>query len=201
MSVRSRWKATLAAALKARAEASAARKRAQGDVEYARRVLKRHPAKKPLRARALAEALQLCGTLEQGGNNTGPMVSKIIHANDGDIGEPWCGDFVAFCYRLAGSTSVQRFWASVAMLGNLTRVRSPKTGHIVRFTFSHTGLFGHFCDSNGREVSRQVATHIRTREGNTGASGAVSDSSTGGDGVYEKIRPIGLVLDYRRVLR
>jgi hypothetical protein len=42
---------------------------------------------------------------------------------------------------------------------------------------------------------------IETIEGNTGASGAVSDSRTGGDGVYRKVRPKSLVKDYLRVHR
>ena len=56
-----------------------------------------------LQKRALRAADALVGVMEQGGNNTGPMVNKIIKANGGDIGEPWCGDFIAYCYRQAGS--------------------------------------------------------------------------------------------------
>lgn len=149
-------------------------------------------AKQPLREKAYAVAEGLIGVMEQGGNNTGPVVDKIITANSGAIGEPWCGDFVAYCYRLAGSKMVQRGWASVSMLGALFGIRrtsSPRRGDLVRFTFDHVGMFD---KDNGDGT-------ITTIEGNTGASGAVSDSATGGDGVYRKVRDKSLVNDYLRV--
>jgi hypothetical protein len=151
-------------------------------------------AKKPLRVRALDVAETLVGVMEQGGNNMGPMVTKIIKANGGTGPEPWCGDTVAYCYRQAGSTMVTRAWASVYFLGQilgLTKTSAPLPGDIVRYTFSHTGLF---VKDNGNGT-------ITTIEGNTGPSGAVSDSRTGGDGVYKKIRPKSLVADYRHVTR
>jgi hypothetical protein len=148
----------------------------------------------PLRDRAYKVAAGLVGIMEQGGNNAGPMVAKIITANGGTGPEPWCGDFVAYCYRLAGSKSVTRAWASVRLLGGLAGVKrtsSPRRGDLVRFTFDHVGIYDH---DNGDGT-------ITTIEGNTGAVGAVSDSSTGGDGVYRKRRSKTLVNDYLRVSR
>jgi hypothetical protein len=159
-----------------------------------RRLAKLIKRKTPIRLKALKIAEGLIGVMEQGGNNTGPIVDKIIRANGGAIGEPWCGDFVAYCYRLAGSKLVQRGWASVSMLGALFGIRrtsSPRRGDLVRFTFDHVGMFD---KDNGDGT-------ITTIEGNTGASGAVSDSATGGDGVYRKVREKGLVNDYLRVTR
>jgi soluble lytic murein transglycosylase-like protein len=164
----------------------------------------RERRKGALRLRAYAEAKRLVGTMESGGNNSGKMVMAIIRANGGAGPEPWCGDFVAWCYRKAGSKSVTRAWAAVRMylpLTGLKRTRSPLKGDPVRFTFSHIGLFVCWCDARGREVPAARATHIKTIEGNTGRSGAVSDSTTGGDGVYVKIRARGLVQDYIRVMR
>ena len=66
----------------------------------------------------------------------------------------------------------------------------PRAGDLVRFTFDHVGLF---------EKDNHDGT-ITTVEGNTGASGAVSDSRTGGDGVYRKIRSKSLVRDYLHVV-
>ena len=148
----------------------------------------------PLRHRAYRVAKSLVGVMEQGGNNQGAMVAKIITANGGVGPEPWCGDFMAYCYRLAGSRSVTRAWASVRLLGTVAGVRrtsSPQTGDLVRFSFDHVGMFE--CD-NGNGT-------ITTIEGNTGASGALSDSATGGDGVYRKVRAKSLVSDYLRVSR
>ena len=148
----------------------------------------------PLRLRAYRVAESLIGVMEQGGNNQGAMVSKIIRANGGAGPEAWCGDFMAYCYRHAGSKSVNRAWASVRLLGSVAgvwRTSKPQTGDLVRFSFDHVGMF---VKDNGNGT-------IQTVEGNTGASGAVSDSATGGDGVYRKTRHKSLVQDYLRVSR
>lgn len=173
---------------KNKAERRATRRRKS----YRQRMRKRWD--RTLGQKALDVARTLIGVMEQGGNNTGPIVDKIIRANGGVIGEPWCGDFCAFCYRIAGSKLVQRLWASVYYLGTLlgiNKVAVPKPGDLVRFKFDHVGLFE---KDNGDGT-------ITTIEGNTGASGAVSDSKTGGDGVYRKVRSKSLVNDYRRVTR
>lgn len=168
--------------------------RLQRKVAYAQRKVAFWTRKAlPMRLRALEAAESLVGVMEVGGNNRGPVVSRIILANDGAVGEPWCGDFVAYCYRQAGSKAVTRSWASVRLLGSVagvTRVAKPMPGDLVRFNFDHVGMF-----------VRDAGAFIETIEGNTGASGAVSDSSTGGDGVYRKRRPKSLVADYLRVTK
>jgi hypothetical protein len=130
--------------------------------------------------------------MEEGGNNAGPMVKKIIIANGGAGPEPWCGDFVAYCYRNAGSTGVDRIWAVVTQITkdpDVAPITSPECGDLVRFNFDHIGMF-----------VRELDAHtIETIEGNTSASGAVSDSKTGGDGVYRKKRARSLVSDFLRV--
>lgn len=149
---------------------------------------------RPLRLRAYDVAAGLVGVMEQGANNAGPMVSKIIRANGGLGPEAWCGDLAAYVYRLAGSKAVTRAWASVRLVGLLAGVRRvlvPSQGDLVRFRFDHIGLFV-------RDLGDGT---IETIEGNTGASGAVSDSITGGDGVYRKVRSKTLVSDYLRVTR
>jgi hypothetical protein len=146
-----------------------------------------------LQKRALRAADALVGVMEQGGNNTGPMVNKIIKANGGDIGEAWCGSFIAYCYMQAGSKAVTRSWASVRLLGGVQgvrKVKTPQAGDLVRFNFDHVGMY-----------VKEAGMFIETIEGNTGASGAVSDSKTGGDGVYRKRRAKSLVNDYLRVTR
>jgi hypothetical protein len=131
--------------------------------------------------------------MEEGGNNQGPMVMKIIRANGGAGPEPWCGDTMAYCYRQAGSKAVTRLWASVFYLGRIggvVKTSSPVQGDLVRFTFDHVGMF----------VRDLGGGMIETIEGNTGSSGAVSDGD-GGDGVYRKRRAKSLVLDYRHITR
>lgn len=156
---------------------------------------------RPLRLKALAEVNKLVGIMEVGGNNMGRAVLEIIRANGGTGPEAWCGDLVAYVYRKAGSKVVQRGWAAVRLLGFLTGmkvvgVRSMLAGYIIVYSFDHTGIFVEYLRLvNGayEKCSAAQATHVRAIEGNTGRTGSVSDSSKGGDGVREKIRPINLV--------
>ena len=148
----------------------------------------------PLRLRAYRVALGLVGVMEEGGNNTCRKVSEIIRSNGGIVGEPWCGDFQAYCYRNAGSKAVTRSWASVSLLGSIvgvTRTSHPETGDLVRFDFDHVGMFVRWLGDG----------YFEAIEGNTGESGAVSDSTTGGDGVYRKRRHISQVNDFLCVTR
>jgi hypothetical protein len=178
---------------------------------------KSKPKPLTLQERAWREATRLVGVMETPGkNNTGPSiggrpgVTAIIRENGGSGPEPWCGDAVAHFYRVAGSKAVNRQWASVRALGGLAgqkkiSPRKMQQGDIVCYDFGtgsdHTGLFGYYGNSQGKPVAAEVATHIIAIEGNTGKSGAVSDSKTGGDGVYLKLREIGLVDRGVRVTR
>jgi hypothetical protein len=160
-------------------------------VELREKQIKAH---RPLREKALSEMLKLVGIMEQGGNNMGREVLKIIRANGGNGPEPWCGDTVAYAYRRAGSKVVQRGWAAVRLLGFLTGMRIvtlPAPGDIVVYNFDHTGVFRRWLGGGFFEAV----------EGNTGRSGAVSDSATGGDGVYIKKRHISQVTRWVRVTR
>lgn len=155
-----------------------------------------------LRKRALKEAKHCVGIMEHGGNNQGQAVMRIIKENGGTGPEAWCGDFVAHCYRVARSQHVSRAWAGVRNLGNVPGtkyVQHPRGGDLAIFTFDHVGIVVTYCDKNGKTRTRRKATHVKTIEGNTGKSGAVSDSATGGDGVYTKIRSLDLVKHWVRV--
>ena len=150
-------------------------------------------AETPLRERAYQEAVKSIGIMERGGNNVGPEVEQLIREGGGRAGDAWCGWSLAAWYKRAGSKLVTWQMGAVRLwlpLTGIKRVAKPERGDPVRFTFDHIGMF--------------VADHgdeIETIEGNTGATGAVSDSSTGGDGVYRKRRPKSLVRDYLRVTR
>lgn len=157
-----------------------------------------------LRLKALRHAKFHVGDMEQGGNNRGPKIERIIHYAKGQVPEAWCVDFVIWNYGHAGSDVVKPGYTHAVRFmkrPGLEAVAQPHSGNIVRYTFDHTGLFWYACDALGRRRLWRNATHIKTIEGNTGASGAVSDSTTGGDGVYVKIRHKSLVRDYLRVLR
>jgi hypothetical protein len=161
------------------------------------------PAPKSLAERAFANAVNLIGVMEVGGNNTGPMVSRIIKANGGVGPEPWCGDFVAYCYRLAGSDIVkgpQRLWAYVPWISR-TAVKvtnSPSRGDLVRYDWNHDHV-----DDHVELFDRWIVPGFTflTIGGNTGHDPVVSDSTAGGDGVHRRERPIELVHDFLRVTR
>lgn len=154
-----------------------------------------------LRVLALAEARKLLGVREHGGNNRGAVVDEIIRANQGALGEPWCGDFAAWCYRKAGSRAVTRSWAAVRLLGAVVGVRvigkrSGAPGDLVRFTFDHVGILEAYVRWTGKkwvEVPASRATHVQTIDGNTGDAD-VSDG-VGGEGVERKRRSLSLVRD------
>jgi hypothetical protein len=161
------------------------------------------PAPKSLAEKAFANAVNLIGVMEVGGNNTGPMVSRIIKANGGVGPEPWCGDFVAYCYRLAGSDIVkgpQRLWAYVPWISR-TAVKvtnSPSRGDLVRYDWNHDHVDDHV-ELFDRWI---VPGHtFLTIGGNTGHDPVVSDSTAGGDGVHRRERPIELVHDFLKVTR
>lgn len=119
-------------------------------VHGARDQLARHPGL-PLGRRAYVVAEHLVGIAEQG-ENGGADVTAIIRANGGAPGEAWCGDTCAYCYRVAGSHAVNRSWASVAMLGQLSGVvpvKAPRRGDLVRFTFDHVEMFDKWTGGQG----------------------------------------------------
>lgn len=159
-------------------------------------------ARRPLRLKAWDEMHHLIEikVTESGGNNLGPWVVKIIRANGGTPGEAWCGDTVAYCYLRAGSKMVTRAWAAVRLLLAGGKVRNPLRGHIVRYDFNgpgslnHTALFDRWAPEKG-------PGWFYAGEGNTGDSGAVSDSKTGHDGVKLKLRHLSHVHDFRKVTR
>lgn len=151
-------------------------------------------AARTLGDRAYAEASRLVGIMEQGGNNVGRDVERIITEGGGIRGQAWCGWFQAAVYKRAGSKAVDWHWGAVRLLpeaSGVERTNTPRRGDLVRFTFDHVGMF---VKDNGDGT-------ITTIEGNTGSSGAVSDSKTGGDGVYRKVRAKILVRDYLRITR
>lgn len=168
---------------------------------------KKLAAARPLAAKAYEIAVREIGVAEVGGNNRGRRVDEIIRYAKGALGEPWCVDFVIWCYGHAGSKIVRPgFTRAVAYMlaGGVVQTSSPRLGDPVRYSFDHTGLFvGWRRLIAGRYVAcpKPLATHIEAVEGNTGAAGAVSDSSSGKDGVKRKIRHRSLVSDFLRVPR
>jgi hypothetical protein len=144
---------------------------------------------------ALDEALKEVGVRESGGNNRGERV-EWFQTFDSLAGEgyAWCASFVVAMFAKVGRPLVELgrtpsvYWLHeyAKKLGWI--VTDPRPGDIVIYTFSHTGIVYSFSP-----------TGIYAVEGNTGATGAVSDSKLGGDGVYRKYRASSLCKAFIRV--
>ncbi len=162
-------------------------------------------AYRSLRMKALDIGLHLARehVHEIGQNNRGPWVDRIITYAGGELGEPWCVDYVIWCYGHAGSRWIRpgypRAVADMAS-AKVKPTRRPRAGDLVRYSFDHTGmLIGFRRRLAGRMVRcpQALATHLLAVEGNTPAGGALeSDSAYGGDGVHIKSRPLALVDDF-----
>ncbi len=160
---------------------------------------------RPVRLKALDIALDMARdhVHEVGGNNRGRDVERIIHYADGQVGEPWCVDFVIWCWGHAGSGVIRPGFprAVNSMVTAKTKalpLSLAKPGMPVRLNIEHVELFvGWRRRVGGRYVRcpRWAATHMQTVGGNTGADGARSDSSDGSDGVFVRYRALSLMRD------
>ncbi len=167
-------------------------------------------AARPLRLRALDEGYKLLATRprESYSNNRGVGPDRIVRYAQGTLGEAYCVGAVIWAYGHAGSKVVRPGYTRAVRFMRVSGVVSvgrafALAGDIVRYSFDHTGLFVCYCDSRGKKVSRVRATHILALEGNTGPSGAlqVSDGTGADDGYYLKLRPLGQVSDFLKVLK
>lgn len=146
----------------------------------------------------LAAAKHEVGVREEGANNHGKQV-EVFQTHDSlpGGGYAWCNDFTNFCEDVSGCHAIE------AALGNTASVeqtyhsalnhgwivdpsQKPQPGWLVIYKFSHIGVV----------VEWVRPGLIETIEGNTGSSGAVSDSEGGGDGVWQKYRDTSLVRGY-----
>lgn len=148
-----------------------------------------------LRIKALEIALTQAGKVfEQGGNNRGPKVEEYQAADDlPGGGYAWCASFVQWCFAQAGKPLENRT-ASVGLLLSWAKskgytVTRPLKGDLVCFHFDSDRWPDHIGFVEKVLKLGPVFT-LRTVEGNTSASGAVSDPGTGKDGVYNKIRVV-----------
>jgi len=148
----------------------------------------------------LKAAMHEVGVREAGANNRGPQVEVYqTHDSIPGGGYAWCNDFTNFCEDVSGchaieaklgnTASVEQTFHNAVNLGWLVSPNEkPQPGWLVIYVFSHIGIVKQWVRSG----------LIETVEGNTGASGAVSDNERGGDGVWDKYRPTSLVRGYVR---
>jgi hypothetical protein len=145
---------------------------------------------------ALQAALHEVGVRERGANNQGARVNDYQRADSlPGVGYAWCNSFIDFCYEVVGrpltelGNSASVDYTLHAALNHGWVEESPHDADLVVFNFSHIGFVKH-------PVNKAT---LETVEGNTGASGAVSDSKGGGDGVYHKLRPSFLAKAFIKV--
>ena len=148
---------------------------------------------------ALSYARKELVVRESGGNNAGTPYTRYQQTNGASAPEPWCGDFMAYIFRKAGSKIVDRRWAAVVLVALVDGIRKhqhPKPGYMVRFDWpggqrgDHIGIV---------EVVHPDGS-IGTIEGNTRPGTAASDSG-GGEGVYRRNRKRSECLDFLEVTR
>lgn len=169
-----------------------------------------------LRRQLVAIACGKVGCHETGGNNLGADVVLFQLATALAPGPwPWCAAFVDWCIRewlriepvraalsLASPREAEAWrprtaraygfeaWGAAAGLQVLPENAVARAGDLVTFDFSHVGI-----------VAVDQPAHsgiIDTIEGNTNGAGARDSAS--GDGVWRKIRAVGLVHRYVRLL-
>lgn len=145
------------------------------------------------RIAALAVAQTQVGVEENGRNNWGPKVQVYLKTTGISFPAAWCMAFVHWCYEqvgvhLGGTASVGNFVAWARKNGELIPIR-PFRGDLVAFYFDGDSWPDHVGFVH-RVLSIRLSGlwYIRTIEGNTGTSGAVSDPGTGRDGVRKKRR-------------
>lgn len=165
-----------------------------------RTVQVRRAQTQPVGARALAVARTLLDVRETAGNNWGGMVTKIIQANGGVGPEPWCGDFVAYIFRLAGSKAVARGWAWVPGLQRIAGLKKHSTSRVAK-----PGWLAVFNWDGGLEdhvavVENDLWTTVDTIEGNT-RPGTQSSDAGGGEGVHRRSRGRGEIAYFLEVKR
>lgn len=152
------------------------------------------------REAALRELSKLVGVHEDGANNRGRMVD-IIEAADSlpGNGYSWCQSTQNYAWlkangeKLAGGTASVFFFVRWAADPTHHAIINPKDGpkraDHVTFAFQGDGPFDHVGQIE-RVIKVGPVMYLQTIEGNTGASGAVSDPGTGRDGVYRKRRVV-----------
>lgn len=152
------------------------------------------------REAALRELQKLVGVHEEGRNNHGHLVDIIEHADTlpGD-GYSWCQSTQNYAWLkangelLAGGTASVYFFVSWAAISKrralINPLGGPRRGDHVTFAFHGGGPYDHVGQIE-RVLRVGPVMYLVTIEGNTGATGSVSDPGTGRDGIYRKRRVV-----------
>lgn len=147
-------------------------------------------------AAMLEVAAREVGQAESGANNRGPKVDVYQRADDlpGE-GYAWCASFVAWVaeqvygrdFPVTGEAAVASWLTWGRRNGHV--VTRPFAGDLVCFRFTSADKVDHIGIVE-KVLALGPVLRIRTIEGNTGTSGAVSDPGTGRDAVHRKVRVV-----------
>jgi hypothetical protein len=166
-----------------------------------RRAEARKKSNKPMRTKALDEALRWVGTKE-----SPPHSNKVIFSDWYGLRGPWCAMFVTWCYDKAGSKSTnpkQARWAYCPFMVN--DARAQRNGLIVVPTNKvEPGDIAMF-DWRGNGISDHTGI-VRTRPNNMGAFTCVEgntslDNNSDGGAVMVRNRNTRSVQVFIRVVR
>lgn len=139
----------------------------------------------------LHEAARWVGTMEQGGDNSGPDVERFQRALDGKASkEPWCAAFIMFCIKEVESklSTQSKIYKSELVLDVWNKSSPecrqifPRPGTLVLWRHENS-ISGHM----GIIETVHDNGFITTIEGNTGPGMNVVRE---GDGVYRKLRTV-----------
>lgn len=168
-------------------ERAEARQKAQHDREH----------DQPFLTKVYLRAVADLGIVEQGGNNRGAAVERIIRLGGGNAGEAWCAWFVRYLLGLVGWTGANPRGYAGRALNWLTpgpgltvlsvadaRAGRVKRGMLVVFGWGHIGVVE---DIDGDDVI--------SVDGNSGATN-ISDNPLGTDGVGRHRRSLSLVAGF-----
>ncbi len=166
-----------------------------------RRAKKRNVSHKPMRERALAEAMKWIGTKENP-----PHSNKVIFSDWYGLRGPWCAMFVSWCFSKAGSVAIDpknARWAYCPFMVNDARAQrnglitvpidKVQPGDVAMFDWQGDGISDHVGIVATKPDSKGNFDCV---EGNT----SVSNNSDGGE-VMRRSRNKKQVQVFVRVVR
>ncbi len=147
-----------------------------------------------LRGRILALAQAEVGTMEETGNNDGPVLKYPNAFGRGS--EPYCADFVSWVSTRAGRpldyAYVPYLRDHLEETGRWKGASNPQPGDIVIFDFDGSGDGDHV----GFVKAVLEDGTIETIEGNTSPDDRLSDSATLESGVWNRVRSMNDILGF-----
>lgn len=106
------------------------------------------------------------GVKEATGKNDGPQIKAYLKVSGLPEGHPWCAAFVAWCFKMAGITTINSAYSPNWFIkSRLTK--TPKQGDLIGIYFKNLGRIAHVGFYDRADNSFVIAV-----EGNTNDQGS-----------------------------